>query len=245
LDSPEESPPEVEAALGADDARESHQPESPDLALEELLFGAVSRNGGAGLDAPRDPAEQQRLAGEVELPDDVLLDENRVVEEHELSEPDEVVDDTPIAEPADVEDVVDATDPSGPARGRRRGWILAGLVTLIVASGAAAGAAVVVGRSPDPAPKDTDVPGRTAPRTTTTATVATTAIPPTMTPATVAPATTVTTRRVVPVPGGSVAQPAPSSGPPPPAPPPPPPTSPPPQPTSPPTTMPPPTTVGP
>jgi hypothetical protein len=231
LESPEESPPEVEAARGTDDARQSNRPESPDLALEELLFGAVSRNAGAGLHAPSD---------------DVLLDEDRVVEEHELSEPDEVVDDTPIAEPADVEDVedvVDATDPSGPARGRRRTWVLAGLVTLIVASGAAAGA-VVVGRSPDPAPKDNDVPGRTAPRTTTTATVASTAIPPT-TPATVAPATTVTTRRVVPVPGGSVAQPAPSPGPPPPAPSPPPPTSPPPQTTSAPTTMPPPTTVGP
>jgi hypothetical protein len=222
----------------------SRTSESPDLALEELLFGAVSRNGGAGLDAPPDPAEQQRFAGEVELPDDVLLDEDRVVEEHELGESAEVVDDTPIAEPADLEDVVDATDPSGPARGRRRAWVVAGLVTLIVVSGAAAGA-VVVGRSRDPAPKDNDVPGRTAPRTTTTATVATTAIPPTMTPATVAPATTVTTRRVVPVPGGSVAQPAPPPAPPAPPPPPPPPTSPPPQPTSPPTTMPPPTTVGP
>jgi hypothetical protein len=231
LESPDEGRRHVEPVLGTDGAPPPGQPESPYLSLDELLFGAVSRPADATPDAPGDPVEEPSL-----------LDEDRFVEEHEFGDNDEVIDDdevvgddeldledTIVAEPAEIEGVTDRT---GAGRGRRRVWVLAGLVTLIVVAGTAAGAVVIGGRSADSAP-DKRGPVRKVPSGTTTPTVPTTALPTTAsTPASVttAPLTLATAPRSAP-PSGTVTQPAPpppTTSPPPPAtPPPPPPTSPP------------------
>ena len=171
--------------------------ESPDV-LDELLLGAA-------------PASE--LADE-----DVFLDEDLCVYEDELGEPDELVepadDDTIVAERAGA---VDVTEPGGPERGRRRAWVLAGLVTLIVATGAVVGTAVVRG-SADSAPRKNGDSERRSPSAT-TAPVPRAALPSspsTAPPATIAPITTPTTRRPVPEPGGTPLPPAPTSPPPPP-----------------------------
>ncbi|HYV58482.1 MAG TPA: hypothetical protein VFA62_00270 [Acidimicrobiia bacterium] len=216
MDSPQEGCRHVEPVLGTDDdVPPSDQPESPYLSLDELFFGAVAREADVTPEASRDPVDEPPP-----------LDDDRFVEEHEFGEHEELIDDddvggddelglddTIVAEPAEIDD---ATDPTGAERGRRRAWVLAGLVTLIVVAG---------GRSADSAPGKRDSV-RKAPSSTTTPTVPTTALPSTAStpaPVTAAPLTAATASRAVPLPTGIPTQP-----PPPPA------TSPPPSTTSPP-----------
>jgi hypothetical protein len=248
--SPDERRHDGEPVLATtdDDAQQPDQPELPDLALDELLFGAVSTNGVHTRAEDREPAAQPTL---FDLSDQglVFLDEDRFVGEDQFGDPDELSDryellhedplgdDTVVVEPAGVVDAEEETEPTGAARGRRRAWVLAATVTLIVVTGAVAGVALV-GGSADSAPRNKSVQERTAPRTTTAPSVPNTVPPPTATAATIAPATTVTTGRTMPIPGGVPVQ----QAPPPPAPPPPVTTPSPPPSTSPPTTAPPSTT---
>lgn len=192
--------------------------------LDELLLGAASTNELADEDVFLD-ADLCVYEDELGEPDG-LVEPRELVDEHEPAD-----DDTIVAEWAGVEDV---TEPGGPERGRRRAWVLAGLVTLIVATGAVAGTAVV-GGSADSAPRKNGDSERRAPSATTTPgpRTALPSTPSTAPPATIAPLTTPTTRRSVPEPGGAPVPPVPPS----PAPPSPPTTSPP-STTSPPTTAP-------
>lgn len=213
MESPDEWRRELEAVLAAaDDALQSDppdQPESPHLILDELLFGAVSTNWAPGPEVVRegsappaliDALVQGIVVDEDELArEDVFLDEDRFVAEDEFGEPDVFVepdelvdedesadDDTIVAEPAYLED---APEPSGRERGRRRAWVLAGLVTLILATGAVAGT-VVVGGAADSAPRKKGDSDRKEPITTTTPAVPTTALASTAPPAPPPPAPT-------------------------------------------------------
>ena len=207
MESPGELRRERRAALATDDgAPQPDQPDRPYLELDELLLGTASANDLAGED---DFLDEDRFVAEDELGEpDVLVEPDELVDEHEPAD-----DDTILAEWAEPEDV---TEPGGPERDRRRAWVLAGLVALIVVFAAGAGTAVVGGPA-DSAPRKKDDSERRAP-VTTPLPVPTAALPSpasTALPSTTAPLTTATTRRSVPEPGGVPVPPAP---PPPPAP---------------------------
>ena len=250
MPTPDEWRREVDEALfGADDDAPP-QPEQPGLldfpvapegesehhvvdadTLDAALFGAREASAvtvPAPLPEPvaLSPVQDdghEIFAGEESFEEDRTFDEDRTFagDEHE----------TIVAETADAEDLV---EPTGPERGRRRAWVLAGFTALVVVIGGTAGA-LMVGRSDDSRQKGTTVSARTTVATTTAPTtlpVPETTAPPVTSappPASTAPRTPATSRRTVPPPQEPVVEPAPA---------PPPPTEPPP--TSPPTAPPPP-----
>jgi hypothetical protein len=250
LPTPDEWRSEVDQALFGPDDDASPQPEQPGSfdfpvapegesehvvdadTLDAALFGAreVSAVTVPGpLPEPVAPSPvpddgHEIFAGEKSFEEDRTFDDERTLagDEHE----------TIVAETADAEDLV---EPTGPERGRRRAWVLAGFAALVVVIGGTAGA-LMAGRSDDSREKGTTGSVRTTVATTTAPTTLpvpeTTAPPVTSAPprasTATAPRTPATSRRTVPPPREPVVAPPPA--PPPPAPPPPtepPPTSPP------------------
>ena len=115
----------------------------------------------------------------MDSPDDwrFAVDEAVLGTDADYGEPDEIVDDdepaaddTIVAEPATVEDV---TEPTGPARGRRRAGVFGGLVALMLVATAAAGA-LVVSLPADSPPRKKTGSEHASPSTTTTSPAPTT-----------------------------------------------------------------------
>jgi hypothetical protein len=230
LPTPDEWRNEVDQALFGtdDDASQPGQPGSLDFSggpegeseqhvvdadtLDAALFGGREASAVAPAPPPepaaRSPVPDDRheiFAGDERFEEDLAFDED----EHE----------TIVAEPADTEELA---EPTGPERGRRRAWMLAGFTALVVVIGGTAGA-LIVGRSDDARQKGTTVSARTTVATTTAPTtlpVPETTAPPVTSappPASTAPRTPATTRRTVRPPSPPSVEPEP----PPPAPPPP------------------------
>jgi hypothetical protein len=246
LPTPDEWRSEVDQALfGADDdaPRRSEQPGSFDFplapegesehvvdadTLDAALFGAREASAvtvPAPLPEPVAPSPVPDSGHEIYAGEESFAEDRTFAgDEHE----------TIVAETADAEDLV---EPTGPERGRRRAWMLAGFTALLVVIGGTAGA-LIAGRSDDSRQKGTTVSARTTVATTTAPTtlpVPTTTAPTTLPvpgttappvtsaprPAPTAPRTPATSRRTVPPPREPVVEPAPAPSPPPPTEPPP------------------------
>jgi hypothetical protein len=228
LPTPDEWRSEVDQALfGTDDDAPPHpgQPGSLDFSvgpagesehhvvdadtLDAALFGARE----ASAVAPAPPAEP---AAPSPVPDDAheIFAGDESFEEDRTFDEDE--HETIVAEPADAEELA---EPTGPERGRRRAWMLAGFTALVVVIGGTAGA-LMVGRSDDARQKETTVSARTTVATTTAPTtlpVPETTAPPVTSappPASTAPRTPATSRRTVPPPQEPVVEPPPAPPPP-------------------------------